>query len=170
MRAIRLFIAASAALALAACSLPGNAGEQSAPGAGCSAGASLGQSEAGLDQITLCVTSKGKIHSFSVEIAKTAAQQSRGMMFRTSMADDTGMLFPYSAPQFLSFWMKNTYIPLDIIFIRQDGSIENIAENTVPYSLESVTSTGPAVAVLEIRGGLSSELGIEPGDKIAWAQ
>jgi uncharacterized membrane protein (UPF0127 family) len=170
MREIKVLLAAGAVLALTACSLPGNAGDQPPTNAACNPGSQLGQSEAGLDQITLCVTSKGKTHSFSVEIAKTPAQQSRGMMFRTSMADDTGMLFPYSAPQFLSFWMKNTYIPLDIIFIRQDGSIENIAANTEPYSLESVTSTGPAIAVLEIRGGLSAELGIERGDKVMWAR
>ena len=170
MPGIRLFAVASAALALAACSLPGNAGERSAAGSACNAGASLAQSEAGLEQTTLCVTSKGKTHRFTVELAKTPAQQARGMMFRTTMADDTGMLFPYSSPKLLSFWMKNTYIPLDIIFIREDGTIENIAANAEPYSLESVASTGPAIAVLEIRGGLSAELGMEPGDKVTWKQ
>jgi uncharacterized membrane protein (UPF0127 family) len=170
MRLIRLLITASAALSLAACSLPGNAGKQAATGSACEAGANLALSEAGLEQTTLCVTSKGKTHRFTAELAKTPAQQARGMMFRTTMADDTGMLFPYSSPKLLSFWMKNTYIPLDIIFIREDGTIENIAANAEPYSLESVTSTGPAIAVLEIRGGLSAELGIEPDDKVSWKQ
>jgi len=134
----------------------------------CSAGQSLGKSQAGLDQLSLCVQSAAKTHAFAVEVARSAEEQSRGLMFRPELADERGMLFPYSSPKILSFWMKNTVIPLDIIFIRADGSIESIAANTTPYSLDSVSSGEPAIAVLEIRGGLSAEIGIKPGDTVSW--
>lgn len=135
---------------------------------GCSAGLAQGKSDANLDQVSLCVQSAAKTQSFTVEVARSAAEQSRGLMFRSELADDRGMLFPYSAPQILSFWMKNTVIPLDIIFIRADGSIESIAANTTPYSLDPVSSGENVTAVLEIRGGLSAELGMKPGDKVNW--
>ena len=89
-------------------------------------------------------------------------------MFRQSLADDRGMLFPYDAPQPASFWMKNTYIPLDIVFVRPDRTIARIAENTVPLSLDPVPSLEPVSAVLEIRGRLAAELGIRPGDRVEW--
>jgi len=89
-------------------------------------------------------------------------------MFREKLPDDRGMLFPYDSPQPLSFWMKNTVIPLDIIFIAPGGRIESIAAQTTPYSLDSVSSHGAAIAVLEIRGGLAAEIGIKPGDIIKW--
>ncbi len=79
------------------------------------------------------------------------------------------MIFPFDAPRVASFWMKNTLIPLDMIFIRADGSIANIEANTVPLSLEPVYSDGPVAAVLEIAGGRSAELGIKAGDKVEWA-
>ena len=111
-------------------------------------------------------TAKGDTHRFTVEVARTPEQQARGLMERQSLAPDKGMVFPYEPPQAVAFWMKNTLIPLDIIFIGADGRIINIAENTTPYSLEPVPSAGPALAVLEIGGGLSAELGIEPGDRV----
>lgn len=95
-------------------------------------------------------------------------EQAKGMMFRTEMPDNTAMLFPFPEPKMASFWMKNTVIPLDIIFIRSNGSIESIAENAVPYSTTSVESGEPVTAVLELRGGLAAELGIGPGDKVHW--
>jgi len=101
-------------------------------------------------------------------VARTAEEQSRGLMHRQSLAPDRGMIFPYEPPQQVGFWMKNTLIPLDMIFIRKDGSIANIAENTVPLSLEMVPSAEPVVAVLEIAGGRSAELGIKPGDRVRW--
>jgi len=168
MRGRSLAFFAAGALSLTACTLPANGGDQTASAQNCIAGEERGKSEAGLNQLSLCIQSKGKSHGFTVEMAISPEDQARGLMFRTSLADDAGMLFPYRAPQTLSFWMKNTYIPLDIIFIREDGSIENIAANTIPYSLDSVSSTGPAIAVLEIRGGLAAELEIEPGDKVSW--
>ncbi len=92
----------------------------------------LAQSPAGLEQIPLTVESGPGTHRFVVEVARTPEQQARGLMHRQTLAADRGMLFPYDPPRPASFWMKNTLIPLDIIFIRQDGSIANIAENTVP--------------------------------------
>ena len=89
-------------------------------------------------------------------------------MNRSELAPDRGMIFPFDPPRGASFWMKNTLIPLDMIFVRADGSIANIAANTVPLSLEPVPSDGPVGAVLELAGGRAAELGIEPGDKVAW--
>lgn len=92
-----------------------------------------------------------------------------GLMYRNKLAPDRGMIFPFAAPDVASFWMRNTLIPLDMIFVRADGSIANIAANTVPLSEEPVRSEGPVAAVLEIPGGRSAELGIEPGDKVQWS-
>ena len=91
-----------------------------------------------------------------------------GLMFRTKLDPDRGMIFPLHPARDASFWMRNTLIPLDMIFVRSDGSIANIEANTVPYSEEPVRSAGPVAAVLEIAGGRSAELGIEPGDKVEW--
>ena len=151
--------------ALAACaSAPGGGKDR----AGCNAGAPQAISAADLEQVQLCVKSKGKTHSFIVEVAETSQQQAKGMMFRTELTDNRGMLFPFVEVRMASFWMKNTVIPLDIIFIRPDGVIENIAENAEPYSTIPVESTAPVTAVLELRGGLAAEMGIEAGDKVAW--
>lgn len=119
------------------------------------------------------VESSAGEHVFKVEIARTRAEQDRGLMFRTDIPADGGMLFtPYpadgGAPREASFWMKNTPSPLDIIFIRADGTIASIAENTVPFSESQVRSNEPVSAVLEINGGKAGELGIAPGDKVTW--
>ena len=128
----------------------------------------LERSAAGLEQARLTIRSGPKRHQFIVEIARTPEEQARGLMNRQSLAPDRGMIFPYDPPQFASFWMKNTLIPLDMIFVRPDGTIGSIAANTVPLSLESVPSGEPVAAVLEIAGGRSAELGIGPGDKVSW--
>ena len=91
-----------------------------------------------------------------------------GLMHRQLLAPDRGMIFPYDPPQPASFWMKNTLIPLDLIFVRSDGTIGSIAANTVPLSLDPIPSGEPVAAVLEIAGGRSAELGIGPGDKVNW--
>jgi uncharacterized protein len=116
----------------------------------------------------LTVTAASGVHRFRVEMARTPDEQARGLMFRDRLDPDAGMLFPLGTPRVASFWMKNTLIPLDIIFIRADGSIESIAANTVPYSLAPVTSGEPVVAVFEIAGGRAAQLGIAPGDKVVW--
>jgi hypothetical protein len=89
-------------------------------------------------------------------------------MFRESLAPDAGMIFPFSSPRPASFWMKNTLIPLDIIFVRTDGTIERIAANTVPHSLDPVASYGIVGAVLEIAGGRAAQLGLKEGDRVSW--
>src|SRR3546814_9581416 len=122
----------------------------------------------GLEVIDLSVTTGGVRHAFKVELAATQPDQARGLMFRTDIGADEGMLFPSREPTVRSFWMKNTPLSLDIIFIGADRRIINIAANTTPYSLDSVVSDGPALAVLELNGGRAAELGIAPGDKVEW--
>ena len=124
--------------------------------------------ESGLEVIPLTVSYNGGEHEFRVEVAKTAAEQARGLMFRTALGENEGMLFPRDPPGFASFWMKNTVIPLDIIFVGTDGRITNIAAMTTPYSLDSIPSDGVAAAVLEIRGGRAAELGIVSGARVEW--
>lgn len=116
----------------------------------------------------LSIQSSGKTHDFTVEVARTPEQQAQGLMNRQSLAPDRGMLFPYHPPADASFWMKNTLIPLDLIFIRPDGTIARIAANAVPMSLDPIPSLEPVAAVLEIPGGRAAELGLKPGDKVDW--
>ncbi len=111
------------------------------------------------------VTVKGS-QKFEVELAITPAQQSQGLMYRRDMPANAGMLFVYNRPQPLSFWMKNTFIPLDMLFIGADGRIIHIRERTVPHSLTPVHSKGDALAVLELNGGTTSRLGIKLGDLV----
>ena len=125
-------------------------------------------SEAGLRQVPLSIRTSDTTHDFIVEVAESSAQQAQGLMFRTRLAPDKGMIFPFSQDRVAGFWMKNTVIPLDIIFVRRDGTIESIAANTTPYSLESVRSNEPVGAVLEIAAGRAAELGIQPGSTVTW--
>ena len=111
------------------------------------------------------MTAQGVRH-FRARIADDPAEREHGLMFVSVLPEDEGMLFDFGDASPRAFWMKNTLIPLDIIFIGADGRIINIAENTTPYSLEPAPSAGPALAVLEIGGGLSAELGIRPGDRV----
>jgi uncharacterized protein len=121
----------------------------------------------GLREIPLLIHTNGRTHRFIVEVAATPAEQQTGMMFRRSLAPDRGMIFPYSPPQTVGFWMRNTFIPLDMVFIRADGTIARIA-TAVPHSLDSVSSYEPVVAVLEIAGGRAAELGIKQGDRVSY--
>ncbi len=122
----------------------------------------------GLELIPLEISSAGRRHVFTVEVAGTPGEQAQGLMFRERLGPNEGMLFPFPSPRPASFWMKNTLIPLDMIFIRSDGSIARIAANTVPHSLEPVGVSEPVAAVLELRGGRSAELGIGEGDRVSW--
>ena len=122
----------------------------------------------GLEVIPLSIGQNGKTHAFRVEVAATMEQQQKGLMFRTAMGPDEGMLFPYDQPHVLSFWMRNTVLSLDLVFIDEQRRIINIAENAVPYSEESILSDAPAVAVLELNGGRARELGIVAGNKVDW--
>jgi len=114
----------------------------------------------------LTIKTAKRANKFVVEIAISAQQQSQGLMFRRSMAADAGMLFDYRIPQRISMWMKNTYIPLDMIFIGRDGKVINIAERTIPHSQTVISSKARARAVLEVNGGTASRLGIKPGDQV----
>jgi hypothetical protein len=116
---------------------------------------------------TLEVASKTGVHAFSVELAVTEAERAQGLMNRKSLPEGQGMLFDFHRDQEVGFWMKNTYIPLDMIFIRSDGRIMRIAENTEPLSERIVPSNGAVRAVLEVIGGTSRKLGIAPGDRVA---
>ncbi len=122
----------------------------------------------GLAVIDLVVERGSKRLPFKVELADTPEAQGRGLMFRQTLGDFEGMIFPSAAPEQRSFWMKNTPLSLDIIFIGADGRISNIAANTEPYSLKSVSSTGFASAVLELRAGRAAALGIVAGDRVTW--
>lgn len=122
----------------------------------------------GLQVIPLKVTSLGRTHTFQVEVARTPDEQSRGLMFRTAMGPDEGMLFPYDPPRVLSFWMKNTVLSLDLIFIGPDHRVINVAANAVPYSEASILSDAPAIAVLELNAGRAKELGIVAGARVDW--
>jgi uncharacterized membrane protein (UPF0127 family) len=126
------------------------------------------ESPAGLSLVPLEIRSGKRIHRFTVEVAASAEQQQRGLMFRKRVGPNAGMIFPFARPDLASFWMKNTVIPLDIIFIRADGTIANIAVNTIPYSLDNVRSKEPVIAVLELAGGRTVELGIKENDRVIW--
>jgi uncharacterized protein len=108
-------------------------------------------------------------HVFQVEVVREERERNRGLMFRQDLAPDRGMLFDYDPPQEVAFWMKNTYIPLDIIFIDASGRIIRVAEMTTPLSLERIPSGGLTRGVLEIKGGLASKLGIKAGDRVRHA-
>jgi len=120
-----------------------------------------------LPETALTIHSANGNHRFTVEVAGTQDQQERGLMFRKSLAGDRGMIFPYESPQEVAFWMKNTLIPLDIVFIRPDGTIGRIT-HAKELDLTPLPSGEPIGAVLEIRGGRAAELGIREGDKAEW--
>jgi uncharacterized membrane protein (UPF0127 family) len=120
----------------------------------------------GAGEATIEITSKSGVHSFAVELAANDTEREHGLMFRKELPDGRGMLFDFEHEGPVVFWMHNTFIPLDMIFIRADGSILRIAENTEPLSDRRIPSGGPVRAVLEVIGGTARKLGIEPGDKV----
>ncbi len=165
-RGMKGFAAAIAVAVLVACS----------PQAGADSGQSAANVEAeqethpvsGLRIIPVTVKTANGDHVFRSEVAQTGPEQAKGLMFRTELGPDEGMIFPREDNSVASFWMKNTPLPLDIIFIGPDRRIINIAAQTTPYSLDSVFAEGPTGAVLEIPGGRAAELGIAPGDRVDW--
>ena len=144
---------AGSTLGLAACSNSGHDGPVAA---------------SGLALVPLTITQGTQMHRFNVEVAASPSEQERGLMMRTSLAPDTGMIFPFDPPKFASFWMKDTLIPLDLFFIRADGSIDRIAENAAPESLEPIVSGGEVAAVLELAGGSAARLGLDESAKVSW--
>lgn len=122
--------------------------------------------QTGLAQMALTIRSASGNRHFTVEVAQSPEEQAEGLMFRRSLAPDRAMIFPFDPAQPVSFWMKDTYIPLDLVFIGADRRIGRIAENCAPLSLDLIYSGEPVVAVLEIAGGRSAELGLKPGDQV----
>jgi hypothetical protein len=112
------------------------------------------------------IVTKNGVQVFSVEMATTAEEKETGLMYRKELPDGKGMLFDFSPEQQVSMWMKNTYISLDMIFIRADGRILRIAENTEPLSTRIIPSGGPAKGVLEVIAGTAKKYGIAPGDRV----
>ena len=162
MRRVPLALLAAAACALAACSTQA---AQSSPAAAESASI---HPFSGLRVIPVTLTENGRTHTIRAELAETPQQQAQGLMFRREMGADEGMLFPSDFPQVRSFWMRNTVIPLDLIFVGPDKRIINIIANAAPYSLDPLESAGPAIAVLELNGGRAAELGLKPGSRVDW--
>jgi hypothetical protein len=115
------------------------------------------------------IVTKSGVQVFSVEMATTEEEKTTGLMYRKELTDGKGMLFDFSPEQQVSMWMKNTYISLDMIFIRADGRILRIAENTEPLSTKIIPSNGLAKAVLEVPAGTAQKYGIAAGDRVAHA-
>ncbi len=119
-----------------------------------------------LETSPLTIESSNGVHAFTVEIADEPEEITTGLMNRESMDPDAGMLFDFGQPREAAMWMKNTLIPLDMLFMAPDGQVIAIARNTVPGSLRTITPGVPVKAVLELNGGRAEELGIEPGDEV----
>ena len=113
------------------------------------------------------VSATGK-HRFKVELAETPAQMAQGLMFRRSLAPDAGMLFDYKEPTAATMWMRNTLIPLDMLFVDEHGRIVNIHQRAVPNSLDTISAAAPVRAVIELNGGTVERLGIRPGDRVVF--
>jgi uncharacterized membrane protein (UPF0127 family) len=122
---------------------------------------------AAADQNTLEIVTRNGVHVFTVEIAVNDADRQKGLMFRKELPEGRGMLFDFQRDQDVSMWMRNTLIPLDMLFINADGRIRRIAENTEPLSERTIPSGGPVRGVLEVIGGTARKLGIAPGDRVA---
>ncbi|MGY3507032.1 DUF192 domain-containing protein [Bradyrhizobium lupini] len=112
------------------------------------------------------IVTRSGVQVFSVEVATTEEEKQTGLMYRKELADGKGMLFDFNPEQEVSMWMKNTYVSLDMIFIRADGRILRIAENTEPMSTKIISSRGPARAVLEVVAGTAQKYGIRAGDRV----
>jgi uncharacterized membrane protein (UPF0127 family) len=156
---LTLLPAAATLTALAACSAP--------PPAASTANDSAASATAPATLPVVIRTGAGT-HRFDVEVARTRQEQDRGLMFRRTLEADGGMLFPMDPPRTASFWMKDTLIPLDMLFVHTDGSIAFIKAQAQRYSREPVSAGVPVAAVLELRGGRAAELGIAEGDAVSW--
>jgi uncharacterized membrane protein (UPF0127 family) len=115
---------------------------------------------------TLKLLTAGAERVIDVEITESSEEKAQGLMFRTRLADTSGMLFFYETPQEITMWMRNTYIPLDMVFIRADGTVHRIEMRTEPLSEDIIASHGDVVACLELAGGAAERLGLKPGDRV----
>ena len=127
-------------------------------------GASIARAKGGLEPLE--ITTSSGVHAFQVEIADDEASRERGLMYRRFMPADRGMLFEFDRDEPVAFWMKNTYIPLDMIFIAPDGAVTRIAANAEPLSETTIPSWPPCIAVLELNGGVAAQIGLKVGDKV----
>jgi len=123
----------------------------------------MAKAEMRRDRLTLITQSAQ--HTFEIEIADTPGQKARGLMFRTALPETHGMLFPYGDPQEITMWMRNTYIPLDMVFLTAEGIVHRIEARTQPMSDRVIASQGPVTAVLELAGGVAERIGLKPGDR-----
>ena len=122
----------------------------------------------GLEVVPLTITQNGRVHRFRVEVAESPQEQWMGLRYRETMAADEGMIFPRFPARIATFTMQNTLIPLDMVFIGEDGVVGSILENTTPLEPGPFVSEAPAEAVLELNGGTAARLGIGPGAKVDW--
>lgn len=120
------------------------------------------------DKLTIEPSAGGKGIAFEIEVASSEQEKRLGLMYRTAIGENEGMLFPYPEERAISMWMRNTYIPLDMLFIRSDGSIARIEERAEPLSDRVIESGSAVAAVLELQGGTAARLGIKPGDKVRY--
>jgi uncharacterized protein len=121
-----------------------------------------------LAAVPLTIDSRRGRVRYRVEVARTPAEQAVGMMYRRTVPGGTGMLFPMQPVRFASFWMMNTLVPLDLVFIRSDGAISSVIANARPLALDPLRSTEPVAAVLELAGGEAARRGLKPGDHVRW--
>lgn len=126
----------------------------------------LGEVSASMKSELSIITSNGSKHNFLVEVARTEEEKKIGLMFRKTLAKNAGMLFLYKREALRLMWMKNTFIPLDILFIDKNGVIKRVVKRTIPHSLATISSRQSVLAVLELRGGITSSLEIKKGDRI----
>ncbi len=115
---------------------------------------------------TVAVETAAGVSEFAAEIADTDRLREKGLMFRRSLAPDKGMLFDFGQPRMVAMWMKNTYIALDMVFIRADGTVAGVASNTKPHSLDVIGVEEPVLGVLELSAGAAARIGLKPGDKV----
>jgi len=115
---------------------------------------------------TLVLKTKSGEHRYTVEIATTNGERAKGLMFRRSLPEDSGMLFIYDPPQPVGMWMRNTYIPLDMVFITDEGTVRRVEANTEPFSTDLINSGGDVAAVLELNAGQAAKIGVRPGDQV----
>ena len=126
----------------------------------------LGEVSASMKSELSIITSNGSKHNFLVEVARTEEEKKIGLMFRKTLAKNAGMLFLYKREALRLMWMKNTFIPLDILFIDKNGVIKRVVKRSIPHSLATISSRQSVLAVLELRGGITSSLEIKKGDRI----
>ena len=164
IRKIRL-LAVALALGLTPIGSASWADESVGTGAALAAAAALDPGQLGTSPLVIR-TADGSEHRFTVELASTSEERARGLMFRKALAPDAGMLFDFKELGPVAMWMKDTLIPLDMLFIARDGRIVRVAERTVPLSLTPIPSGEPVLAVLEVNSGTTARLGIKPGDRV----